>query len=192
MLMHSCWSIVFNMLSGFDLNSKGSKNHLEMELENLFGKRKGNTFPSPSLLQFCPAGPLLPRASLLALLPFPSVGPAQSGWQPLLPCLLPSRPLTAWPRPSEPSPTSARPAPAPSHDATAAPTPRRGSVSPRAPCLYKKGAEPFPAPPAASPRSLSRRPCPSNRRARIAVVLRPLLTVVRRPRFIPASDFRPW
>ena len=100
--------------------------------------------------------------------------------------------LTAWPRPLEPSTTSARPAPAPSHDATAAPTPRRGSVSPRAPCLYKKGAEPFPAPPAASPRSLSRRPCPSNRRAGIAVVLRPLLTVVRRPRFIPASDFRPW
>jgi len=92
--------------------------------------------------------------------------------------------LTAWPRPSEPSPTSARPAPAPSHDATAAPTPRRGSVSPRVPCLYKKGAEPFPAPPAASPRS--------NRRVGIAVVLRPLLTVVRRPRFIPASDFRPW
>ena len=70
MLMHSCWSIVFNMLSGFDLNSKGSKNHLEMELENLFGKRKGNTFPSPSLFQFgllahSPVGPL-------AFPPFPS------------------------------------------------------------------------------------------------------------------------
>ena len=45
MWMHSYWSIVFNMLSGFDLNSKGSKNHLEMELENLYGKRKGFLFP---------------------------------------------------------------------------------------------------------------------------------------------------
>ena len=214
MLMHSCYCIFISVTGGFVQMLKEFKNLLKMSLKILFIKRKRKipSISSPSSHSACmtffslaqhqpqPSSPLLPCSSNRRRFgrsaqpaqhrppatrrPISRATAAALSFPPLL--------LTAWPRPSEPSPTSARPAPAPSHDATAAPTPRRGSVSPRAPCLYKKGAEPFPAPPAASPRSLSRRPCLSNRRAGIAVVLRPLLTVVRRPRFIPASDFRPW
>ena len=119
MLMHSCWSIVFNMLSGFDLNSKRSKNHLEMELENLFGKRKGNTFlPLPS--SFWPPAQLSPLAQLPLPLALLSPVPAQpratqqgAGLAPhaqLLPRLHPvPQPLTAWARLPAPSPTSRAP-----------------------------------------------------------------------------------
>lgn len=109
MLMQSCWSIVFNMLSGFDLNSKGSKNHLEMELEKIILKKKRLSFPSPFLLQFgllaisfpaglaWPAGPFSRRPAHLSPSPPPVFRPgpahlsrqlprvAQLGWQPLPP-----------------------------------------------------------------------------------------------------------
>ena len=71
MLMHSSCSILFNMLSGFDLNSKGFKTHLKINLEIWFGKRKGNSFPPPSLPHFRPAGPIPRRpARPLPFLPF--------------------------------------------------------------------------------------------------------------------------
>ena len=126
MLMHSCWSIVFNMLSGFDLNSKRSKNHLEMELKILFGKRKGNTFLLHFLIsgllaisllaQFPPPAQLPPPAGPLGF-PFPSPASSRAGpaWarQPLSPHRPSSRlncpapqPLPSWPRVLVPPPTS--------------------------------------------------------------------------------------
>jgi hypothetical protein len=51
MLMHSCRCILFIVVTGFYPNAKRFKNHLKMELENQFGKRKENfhLFHSPSL-----------------------------------------------------------------------------------------------------------------------------------------------
>ena len=57
MLMHSCCSILFNMLSGFDLNSKGFKNHLEMNLEIDLEKKEKEILSKPLPSSFWPIGP---------------------------------------------------------------------------------------------------------------------------------------
>ena len=173
MLLHSCWSIIFNMLSGLDLNSKGSKNHLEMELENRFGKEKGNSFSIPSLLQFRPVGHFFPY---WLTWPLAQLSPRRpnSPRQPASPARPPSlRTATAAARSScfsflgQPN-TAGQPPPLPpfslsliarartsapsptscaprarSSTTAAAPTPSCGSISPR-PRLYK--TEPSPSP----------------------------------------------
>ena len=112
--MHSCCSIVFNMLSGFDLNSKGFKKSFGNEFGNLIWKKKRKFFPSPSLLHFGLLAHFLPRrpAGLPSL--FLSSPPVfflgrlnRASWQPLPPRPPSfSLPLMAWAHLSAPSLTS--------------------------------------------------------------------------------------
>ena len=62
MLMHSCWSIVFNMLSGIDLNSKGSKKLLfENGIGKFIWKKRKFISLSPPFLAFGLLARFLPR-----------------------------------------------------------------------------------------------------------------------------------
>jgi hypothetical protein len=89
MLMHSCLCILFIVLTGFYPNAKRFKNHLKIELENQFGKRKENfhLFHSPSLtFGLLARFPPWPARSLALL-----AGPAQFGRATVVtPSLLPS------------------------------------------------------------------------------------------------------
>ena len=62
---HMCWVVLIQ-------KSKGFKNHLKMNLENLFGKRKVNSFPFPLPSSFLACWPSFPRrpARPPSLLPF--------------------------------------------------------------------------------------------------------------------------
>ena len=89
MLMHSCCSILFNMLSGFDLNSKRIQNSFENKFGNLIWKKKRKFF-SPSPFLILAAGPTSPPAGPVGRWPFfplrqpnlawPSKAPAQLSW----------------------------------------------------------------------------------------------------------------
>ena len=87
MLMHSCWSIVFNMLSGFLFKLKRIQNSFENTFGNLIWKKKKKiTFPFPPFLNFGP-WPFSPsrqptRPPPLPFLGRPSLGQATAATTP--------------------------------------------------------------------------------------------------------------
>jgi hypothetical protein len=81
MLMHSCRCILFIVVTGFYPNAKRFKNHLKMELENQFEKKRKFSFVSLSLPHFRPVGPFSPLGPLV--LPHSLLGRPSSSGQPL-------------------------------------------------------------------------------------------------------------
>ena len=156
MLMHSCCSILFNMLSGFDLNSKRIQNSFENKFGNLIWKKKRKFFsPSPFLILAAgptspPAGPVGRWPSLPPRQPSPTepskragpatvAAPAHHHASNRRRFLLPSLPLTTRPCPSEP------PQPPAPHARQPQP-PRDVGTSPRSSVSFKREPRPPRAP----------------------------------------------